>query len=319
MASPSSPWFTAGRPRRSGVARRLQATRAQARAIGHLLSSVEALCGHRGCTPTRLTRALAEALAQRDAARDATWDHDVASMAPEATCRAGAAPDAQRKRKYDEEAEENGAVDQPMQVDETSQACWNRHADVFRPTVAAVVAEAESSLATPSSLATQVTAAVFPLAAVNVVALDAEQVSSVVAPALTHAASEANFLEGALLFGDSVEVYGLQSAQVHGRRGCIVRFVSETSRFEVLLDGGEATKGVKAANLRRIGIGTRSDGGAVDEPARSSYQDLFPHWGSGHSEYARHLDELGRSLAAADFTDKPQQRRKLGKKPVKMK
>ena len=58
----ASPWWTSGRPRRSGVARREQAARAQARVVGHLLRGVQLLSAHRGCAPTRLSVALVEAL-----------------------------------------------------------------------------------------------------------------------------------------------------------------------------------------------------------------------------------------------------------------
>jgi hypothetical protein len=56
------PWFSSGRPRRCSAARRLQKQRSHGRAIGHLLGAVNALTSHRGAEPTRLARALAEAL-----------------------------------------------------------------------------------------------------------------------------------------------------------------------------------------------------------------------------------------------------------------
>ena len=54
-------WWSA-RPRRASGARRAQATRAHARAIGHLLGAFDALAVHRGCAATRLSQALAAAL-----------------------------------------------------------------------------------------------------------------------------------------------------------------------------------------------------------------------------------------------------------------
>ena len=49
------------RPNRSAAERRLQAARAQARAVQRLLAAFQAL-GHRGCEPTALGRALLETL-----------------------------------------------------------------------------------------------------------------------------------------------------------------------------------------------------------------------------------------------------------------
>jgi len=49
-----------------------------------------------------------------------------------------------------------------------------------------------------------------------------------------------------------VEIYGLVGAkELNGRRGRIVKFVEDTQRFAVQLDGEEETKGVKPENLRR--------------------------------------------------------------------
>ena len=112
--------------------------------------------------------------------------------------------------------------------------CWNVLAEVFRPSVAAAVAEAECWSDT------QVATDDLPLAK-----------ASAEAPETVLDASW--WARRTLLPGECVEVHGLQSALVlNGRRGRIVRFVSETSRFEVRLDGDEASKGVMAANLRRI-------------------------------------------------------------------
>ena len=46
-----------------------------------------------------------------------------------------------------------------------------------------------------------------------------------------------------LVIGDKVEVFGLQGArELNGRRGAIVKFVGETSRFGVMLEGEVETK-----------------------------------------------------------------------------
>ncbi|CAE8632394.1 unnamed protein product [Polarella glacialis] len=56
------PTWTAGRPRRSGAARRAQQVRAQGRAIQCILGAVDELALHRGCQPSRLGAALAHIL-----------------------------------------------------------------------------------------------------------------------------------------------------------------------------------------------------------------------------------------------------------------
>ncbi|CAE8625761.1 unnamed protein product [Polarella glacialis] len=56
------PTWTAGRPGRSGAARRAQQVRAQGRAIQCILGAVDALALHRGCQPSRLSAALAHIL-----------------------------------------------------------------------------------------------------------------------------------------------------------------------------------------------------------------------------------------------------------------
>ena len=53
--------------------------------------------------------------------------------------------------------------------------------------------------------------------------------------------------------GEFVSIIGLQSAlELNGRRGQIVRFVPESSRYEVQIEGTAGTKGLRAANLRRV-------------------------------------------------------------------
>lgn len=53
--------------------------------------------------------------------------------------------------------------------------------------------------------------------------------------------------------GDVVEVHGLQgAAALNGQRGRVVRFVSETSRFGVRLDGEPEAKAFRAVNLRCV-------------------------------------------------------------------
>jgi hypothetical protein len=131
-----------------------------------------------------------------------------------------------------------GSAEQPLRVDATPQWHWNVRAEVFRPTVA-VAAEAESP---PAGLATDV---VIPLAEAN------ESGSETVLDTSWWA-------RRLLRLGDCVEVLGLRSAHVlNGRRGLIVGLASATSRFEVRLDGDEAakTKGILAANLRKVEVG----------------------------------------------------------------
>ncbi|CAK0842844.1 unnamed protein product [Prorocentrum cordatum] len=94
MAAP--PWCAAAgqpqRPRRSAAERRAQARRKQARAAQELLRAFRDL-GHRGCRPTRLGKALAEALgavapsgsaplAAGSGGNGADWDPDGAAAAP---------------------------------------------------------------------------------------------------------------------------------------------------------------------------------------------------------------------------------------------
>mmetsp|Transcript_26033 Transcript_26033/g.82264 ORF Transcript_26033/g.82264 Transcript_26033/m.82264 type:complete len:595 (-) Transcript_26033:112-1896(-) len=70
-------------------------------------------------------------------------------------------------------------------------------------------------------------------------------------PAAGSAASESG-CTGELAVGDVVEIHGLQGAkELNGRRGRIVAYVEETSRYGVRLEGDEDTKAVKPSNLRR--------------------------------------------------------------------
>mmetsp|Transcript_41565 Transcript_41565/g.79603 ORF Transcript_41565/g.79603 Transcript_41565/m.79603 type:complete len:373 (-) Transcript_41565:392-1510(-) len=56
--------------------------------------------------------------------------------------------------------------------------------------------------------------------------------------------------DGQVRIGDYVEVHSLQGAkELNGRRGRIVAFVDETSRYGVRLDGDDDTKAVRPANL----------------------------------------------------------------------
>jgi hypothetical protein len=51
--------------------------------------------------------------------------------------------------------------------------------------------------------------------------------------------------------GQWVQIHGLLgSPELNGRLGRIISFVTETSRIQVCLQGGTATKGIRAANLR---------------------------------------------------------------------
>ena len=53
--------------------------------------------------------------------------------------------------------------------------------------------------------------------------------------------------------GDTVEIYGLSGAkELNGRCGTIVAFVQDKQRFGVRLAGGEETKAVKPANVKRL-------------------------------------------------------------------
>mmetsp|Transcript_74011 Transcript_74011/g.176157 ORF Transcript_74011/g.176157 Transcript_74011/m.176157 type:complete len:679 (+) Transcript_74011:122-2158(+) len=57
-----------------------------------------------------------------------------------------------------------------------------------------------------------------------------------------------------LQVGSKVEIFGLQGApELNGRQGCIIKFVEETQRFGVRLEGDDSMKSVKPANLRRVG------------------------------------------------------------------
>ncbi|CAE8595296.1 unnamed protein product [Polarella glacialis] len=58
----TSPTWTAGRPRRSGAARRAQQVRARGRAIQCILGAMDELALHRGCQPSRLGAAPAHIL-----------------------------------------------------------------------------------------------------------------------------------------------------------------------------------------------------------------------------------------------------------------
>ena len=75
------------------------------------------------------------------------------------------------------------------------------------------------------------------------------------APAQADAASDGSSLECERFVGEFVEVHSLQGAPaLNGRRGRIIKFVKETSRLEVRLEGDEATKGVKPANCLRFAM-----------------------------------------------------------------
>jgi len=51
--------------------------------------------------------------------------------------------------------------------------------------------------------------------------------------------------------GDSVVVDGLKAApELNGCRGKILKFIEDSGRFEVQLEGMEGTKAFKASNLR---------------------------------------------------------------------
>lgn len=67
-----------------------------------------------------------------------------------------------------------------------------------------------------------------------------------------------------LKVGDVVEIHGLQGAkELNGRRGRVVKYVEETQRYGVKLEGEEETKAVKPANLHKLdGVELKGPAGA---------------------------------------------------------
>ena len=318
-SSPGASGWWSARPRRAGAARRAQALRAHGRAVGHLLRAVEALEAHRGGTPTRLARALAEALRAPRLGEQASPSPPVdlrlvrlevqAETEKQVLHREVAARDEVKASVWDESAQQvaseheaHGATDVgaaaaasvPLAPTETFlQASglwkWNSEAAPFAPAALAAdrmdVDEHGAPGATTCTVAEPAAEAVGGDSGADVgargrqlwevqglqqvaseprVVASPEQEPPQLRPPTCHSP------EPSLQVGDRVEIQGLQgSPGLNGRRGSIVSFVKATSRFEVRLEGEAATKGVKAANLRKVGV-----------PKYYPHQGLS-RWGSG--------------------------------------
>ena len=110
-------------------------------------------------------------------------------------------------------------------------------------------AQAASTLVFDASWQWNPEAAVFSPAAVVASGMEVDAAGGAGGFVLPTAAGQ----EAALSVGEAVEVHGLLGARaLNGRRGRIVRFVEETSRYEVRMGEDKETKGVRAVNLRKV-------------------------------------------------------------------